>query len=211
MAAHQSSQDRILFQLKKLGPQTVKQIADKLAMTTMGVRQHLSSLDQGNLVSQTGALNQGRGRPVRRWKLTASGHKEFPDTHAQVTSDLIASVREIFGEDGMQQLIAKRTKDAERTYKKALKNCKDVRSMVVRLAELRSEEGYMAECFSEGDGLLLAENHCPICVAATECQGFCQSELETFQRLFEGKATVRRSEHLLKGARRCSYLIDPLD
>ena len=37
---------------------------------------------------------------------------------------------------------------------------------VARLAELRTAEGYMVECRREGDGFVLAENHCPICAAA---------------------------------------------
>jgi hypothetical protein len=52
---------------------------------------------------------------------------------------------------------------------------------VARLAEALSREGYMAESWAEGGGYVLVENHCPICVAATSCQGFCRAELDTFR------------------------------
>jgi predicted ArsR family transcriptional regulator len=54
---------------------------------------------------------------------------------------------------------------------------------------------------------LLIEDHCPICAAATQCQGFCRSELALFQRCLGPGATVERTEHLLAGARRCAYRV----
>ena len=79
------------------------------------------------------------------------------------------------------------------------------------LAALRHEEGYMAEARGDGDGgFLLIENHCPICAAATACQGFCRSELEVFRAALGPDVRVERSEHLLAGARRCAYRIAPV-
>ena len=68
----------------------------------------------------------------------------------------------------------------------------------------------MAEVEVTDSGFRLIEHHCPICIAATTCQGFCQSELEVFQSLFAGKAAVSREEHLVSGARRCSYAVTPI-
>ena len=66
----------------------------------------------------------------------------------------------------------------------------------------------MADSWQEEDGsLMLVENHCPICAAATACAGFCRSELETFRSVLSAK--VERSEHILLGARRCAYRITP--
>ena len=40
----------------------------------------------------------------------------------------------------------------------------------------------MAECAAQPDGsFILAENHCPICVAAKSCQGLCREELDLFR------------------------------
>jgi predicted ArsR family transcriptional regulator len=76
------------------------------------------------------------------------------------------------------------------------------------LAEIRREQGYMAECTKMPDGsILLAENHCPICVAASTCQGLCREELSMFRALLGDKARVERTDHILAGARRCAYRI----
>jgi predicted ArsR family transcriptional regulator len=68
----------------------------------------------------------------------------------------------------------------------------------------------MAEVIEDDGQYLLLEHHCPICIAAKSCQGFCRSELEVFQKLFEKTASVTREDHLLDTARRCSYRIIPM-
>ena len=55
--------------------------------------------------------------------------------------------------------------------------------------------------------LMFYENHCPICEAATSCQSFCRSELAIFNEVLGDEVTVERHEHIVEGARRCSYLI----
>ena len=62
--------DKILFQLKSHGPETVSQLAEHFTMTTMGVRQHLNSLTTQQLTEHF-EKNEGVGRPTRYWQLTA--------------------------------------------------------------------------------------------------------------------------------------------
>lgn len=205
------SQESLLLSLKQKGPQTAKTLAEQLHMTTMGARQHLAALRDKGLVAEAEESKQGRGRPVRPWRLTDAGHQRFPDTHSQVTVELIASVKEVFGEEGLNSLIDKRTQQSLRHYRDALTAESSLTKKVNKLAQLRSAEGYMAEALKEGANTwLLVENHCPICAAASACQGFCRSELETFQALFAGSATVARTDHILQGARRCAYVIQAI-
>lgn len=202
------TQDRILYRLKTRGPQSVKILSKQLDMTTMGVRQHLSDLESKGLVAQTQEERQTRGRPVHLWKLSSAGHGRFPDTHSQTTLELIDVIRSSLGEEGLHQLIDGRSLKIESGYREQLAAAEpDLQQQIERLAQLRSEEGYMAEVRLLPDGWMLIENHCPICSAATSCQQFCKSELAIFQRLFADKANVERTDHLLSGARRCAYKI----
>lgn len=205
------SQDRILYSLKSRGPQTVKQLAEALKMTTMGIRQHLIQLEASGLITANAEEKQARGRPVKAWRLSENGHQSFPDSHAEVTLDLISGVKELLGESALDLLIARRTEITRKHYLSRLKAHKDLESKVKTLVELRNEEGYMADYSRlEPGGYLLMENHCPICAAAKSCQGFCQSELEIFQSLFGKNVRVTRAEHLLLNARRCTYEIVPI-
>src|SRR5262249_57536542 len=89
-------------------------------------------------------------------------------------------------------------------YVSALEGADDLGERVARLAEARTREGYMAESRAEGGDYVLVENHCPICVAATECQGFCRAALDTFREVLGPDASVERIEHILERDRRAA-------
>lgn len=203
-----SSEDRILRFLKFRGPQTTTAIAGQLKITLPGARKHLNALLSAKLVSfadEGGAV----GRPKRSWQLTPLAEKRFPDSHAVLTLEMIGAIRQVFGDDGLDRLIATREAETESRYGAALSAMPDMAKKVAKLAELRSAEGYMADWQALPDGsFLLAENHCPICAAARICQGFCRSELQVFRASLGPSATVERAEHILSGARRCAYRIE---
>jgi predicted ArsR family transcriptional regulator len=203
------SQVSILQQLKMHGPQSVKILANRLGITTMGVRQHLDELYSKDLVGQTAQEKQTRGRPVRLWKLSALGHGQFPNTNEEVTVDLITMVRDEMGDSVLEQLVEIRTESILHHYKDQISKAENtLESQLQTLARLRTEEGYMAQLRLLPDrNWLLVENHCPIYAAATACQQFCSCELSMFQQLLEGKAIVERVDHLLHGARRCAFRI----
>lgn len=200
------SSDKILYILKTRGPQTAQFVAEMLDMTSMGARQHLQALHEQELVS-TFDRSEKRGRPSRYWQLTNKANERFPDRHNDLTISLIDAVKTVFGDQGMEQLIAQREKQALESYSEATRKCNNLLERVETLAQMRSEEGYMATVESDESGIWLFENHCPICEAAAACQNFCRSELEIFSQVLGTDASVERKEHIVNGARRCSYLI----
>ncbi|AJQ96774.1 helix-turn-helix transcriptional regulator [Gynuella sunshinyii] len=203
------SLQQILNILKTEGPQSAKQLAEALDLTTMGVRQHLLSLEGEGKVSYEDHPAV-RGRPVRYWTLTEHANEEFENRHEELTLQLIESVQEIFGSAGLEQLINNREQKMRQLYHQALEKQTTLPQKLQVLADIRSREGYMATIQEvDGDWLLL-ENHCPICAAARQCQNFCRSELSIFQNLLTGLATVAREEHIITGARRCVYRITPI-
>ena len=78
------SQKTILDQLKRYGPQSVKVLARRLDMTTMGIRQHLQQLQSNDLVTTTTEARQTRGRPLHLWRLTDTGHEYFPARYLEL-------------------------------------------------------------------------------------------------------------------------------
>lgn len=201
--------DKIIQLLKLHGPLTAKTLAEELALTTMGVRQHLQALEEAGDVDIEDRV-EGRGRPTRYWGLTEQSRSHFADRHSELSLQLIDSVKMIFGDQGLDKLIEHREQTAMQQYRSAMQGMTDITSRLTKLVELRTLEGYMATQ-EQADGVFwLLENHCPICSAATKCQNFCRSELQQFQQLFADIATVSREEHIIDGARRCAYRIAPL-
>ena len=202
--------EQTLFLIKTRGPQTAQQLAALLELTSMGARRQLEAWQEKGMLTYEDVADK-RGRPSRRWLLTEAGHARFPDRHADLTVQLIDQVRGLFGEAGLDKLIAAREADSERQYRLHLQNAGALPERVAALVRARSSEGYMAEVETRDDGaLLLVENHCPICAAARQCQQFCRSELDLFQRVLGPGCTVGRVEHMLDGARRCVYVIKPI-
>ena len=201
-----SSSDRLLGIIKRRGPQRAADLGRVLGVTAEAARQQLVQLTDAGLVTSQ-ALKRGVGRPARLWCLTAAGHARFPDTHAELTVQLIDAIRGELGDAALDRIIRARQADIRRGYRAALEGARTLEARVARLAELRAREGYMAEWRKDGEGFLLLEHHCPICTAATACRGFCRSELEIFRDALGRDAEVERVEHLLAGARRCAYRI----
>jgi predicted ArsR family transcriptional regulator len=203
------SADRLLTLLKKGGPQTVNELGCASGVCGEAARQQLQRLAAEGLVSAT-AEPRGVGRPAQVWRLTPAGNSRFPDGHAQLTAQLINAIRSRFGECALDGLLESRAAEAAACYRRALAGATDVGDRVARLAAARTAEGYMAEALpGEGGGFLLVENHCPICVAAAACQGFCRAELKTFRDVLGPDVTVERTEHIVRGDRRCAYRITP--
>jgi len=200
--------ERIIQLLKTNGEMTAKGLAQQLEMTTMGVRQHMQLLE-GNREIVYQDKKVARGRPTRYWSLTEKSNSHFANGHEELTLQLIDSVKTIFGDNGLDDLIQHRENESFNLYQKAMTMKPDLKSKLEILAKLRTNEGYMATIKEDKDIFWLLENHCPICSAATHCVNFCRSELELFQKLLGDLATINREEHIIEGARRCAYRVVP--
>lgn len=201
--------DRVLMQLKMKGPQTAAEIGKCLKTTGEAARQQLVRLGEDGLVEAV-SLRSGVGRPRQEWHITEAGQARFPDTHAALTVELLETIRTQLGEDALNAVIAARESKTSAIYAHAMAGCKSLTEKVAVLSKLRTAEGYMADWHEQGDGSVrLIENHCPICAAATACQGFCRSELDIFSRLVGPDVEVKRDEHVLNGGRRCTYVLRP--
>ncbi len=206
---------RLQHLLKQNGPSDATALAAELGLSAMAVRQHLYALQAEQLV---GYQEQARpvGRPAKLWSLTAAADALFPDAHAELTVGLIESLTTAFGPGGMDKLLRERARTQIEAYRRRLGDAADLKNRLAELVAIRTREGYMAALEESGDngtggeaGYLLVENHCPICAAATACQGLCAMELEVFQAVLGNDVRVERTDHILAGARRCAYRVSP--
>ncbi|MDC8759746.1 helix-turn-helix transcriptional regulator [Janthinobacterium fluminis] len=207
--ASQSTAERILFHLKTKGPAATAALAQEFQMTPEAARLQVQKLVGGGLIEGQQEAQASAGRPKQNWALTAAGHARFPDSHAQLTIQLIGSIKALFGEQGLERLIGQRESEMRTDYAAACQGLEELGQRLEKLAEIRAAEGYMARLEQDEQGWLLIEDHCPICAAARNCQGFCRSELQLFQEVAGATGEVTRDEHLLAGGRRCVYRIRP--
>ncbi|AQX07251.1 helix-turn-helix transcriptional regulator [Elizabethkingia ursingii] len=201
--------DKILMLLKMRGEATAHVIAEELAITKEGARKHLLNLSADGLIEAT-VQSGGVGRPSVSYSLTEKGLSRFPDSHADITVQLLKSVKSLLGENALNLLIGDREAIVYQKYNKALTGAETLDQKLKILSQKRSEEGYMAEWKKDDDTYYLTENHCPICAAATECQGFCRSELNNFRQLLGPEYSIERTEYILDSGKRCTYKIEKI-
>lgn len=199
----------LLEMIKSRGPTDASSLASELNITPMAVRQHMYALAEEGLV-EAQSVKKGVGRPSKLWALTEAAHDFFPQGYAELTVSLMQTIRETFGEEGLDRIVETRGKQLAEVYGKELEDKHTLRDRAEALAAIRTREGYMSHIEEIDDGLLLIENHCPICTAAKSCTGLCASELDLFQKMMGKEVTVKRTDHILRGARRCAYELKPI-
>ena len=198
----------IVKRLKAEGPLDSARLAKRMGLTPMAVRQHLYALQREKLVmaeERQGPL----GRPAKYWQLTREADRLFPDAYAELSVALIGALGDTFGEAGVRRVLESRCAAQRVAYRARIGGSAALGEKLRALAKQRTEEGYMAEVRRDGDGFLFIENHCPICAAASVCQGFCSTELDLFRDVLGPKVTVERGEHIVSGDRRCVYRVAP--
>src|SRR5579864_1339060 len=103
----------VLAFVKRDGPVSADGLAERLGVTPMAVRQHLYALSADGLVAYQ-EQSKARGRPVKLWHTTEKANGQFADSHAALTSDLIAQMRKAFGDRGLDRLLKLRTAEQEK-------------------------------------------------------------------------------------------------
>ncbi|MBN1608079.1 MAG: transcriptional regulator [Polyangiaceae bacterium] len=204
------ARERILLLLKTKGPRTSAQVASRLGVTAMAVRQHLAALEDQGLVRFRNQRGQV-GRPARLWQLTPEAHARFPDRHAELAVSVLEAVRTLFGERALVRLGKRRLRLEQEAWKGRMPAADAPLGVrVATLARLRRQEGFMAEWQRQRDGgFVLLENHCAIAAGARAWPGWCDGEIALFRAVLGADASVERIEHILSGDRCCAYRIRP--
>lgn len=200
--------NRILQLIKTKGPLTAKQIAGELGITTEGARQQLVRLSEEGLV-HVESSSKGVGRPVQLYELTSEGNAFFPNNHANLTIELLDSIKQIYGESGLGRVVRRRENTLLDKYRLILNELSSFEDRLRAYVTLRNEEGYMAELSKEEDGsFLFIENNCPICSAAENCEQFCTSDLKILKQILGKNTKVLQLKNIAEGQRRCVYRIE---
>jgi len=196
---------RILELLKLRGPQTADQLAEELKLTPMGVRGHLTSLERDGLISHR-PEKRPMGRPAYLYELTELGEELFPRTYHQLAQSLLESAEALYGKGAAEKLFARRNEALAEQYRVRLAG-KPLQGRVAELAEIRTDEGYMAawEALDE-ETFVLREHNCAIYQVAKRTPQACEAELKLF-RLVLPDAEVEREQHMIQGDRTCMYVI----
>ncbi|ORA73489.1 transcriptional regulator [Mycobacterium heidelbergense] len=169
--------------LLESGSITAGEIGDRLGLAAAGVRRHLDALVEAGDAESTAAAawqQMGRGRPAKRFRLTAAGRAKLDHAYDDLASAAMRQLREIGGEDAVQAF-ARRRIDAILADVEAADGPDDaaVEAAAERVAGALTKAGYVATTTRVGGpihGVQICQHHCPVSHVAEEFPELCEAE-----------------------------------
>jgi predicted ArsR family transcriptional regulator len=193
-----STREQIMVHLRRRGRLSASQLAGLLGMTTVGVRRHLVLLERDGLATAT-TEKPKRGRPTAVYRLTDAGLETFPRHYDEIASEALAFLK---GEDvaAFRRFLARRNERLAASFASRVGGA-TVEERTAALAEVLTQQGYMAEVEQTPDGLRLCQHNCTVEHLASELPDLCASETKLFEQLLG--APVEREATIARGGVRC--------
>lgn len=176
---HGHTRGAIIRLLLESGPTTAGRIGDELGLSAAGVRRHLDALiEAGDAQANAAAAWQqaGRGRPAKRYQLTAAGRAKLEHAYDDLASAAMRQLREIGGDDAVRTF-ARRRIDAILAGVEPADG--DVEDAAERVADALSQAGYATTTTQVGGplrGVQICQHHCPVSHVAEEFPELCEAE-----------------------------------
>ncbi len=204
METPKNSREHIIYELKRAGSATARELADLLGISLTAIRQLLYALQAEGLV-EVREQRQAQGRPHHVYSLTAEGDEMFPRAYDAMVMELLDTVREIGGEEMMEVVMKKQLGKKEERYREAMGGV-SLTERLQRLSDLRRGDGFMSEIVQdEGQAPALLEHNCPVLRVAKAHPQMCAYEIELMERLLGIK--LDHTHHMADGEHVCCFRV----
>lgn len=202
-ALGRSQRLQIVNELKRSEGMTVKELADALDMSYMGIKQHCIEMERAGYLDHW-RRPKPQGRPEMLYRLTRRCEELFPVTNNALTLEVLEAAKRLFGAQSPDKVLFLIFQDKAEFYRSKTK-ADSLEQRVKWLARLRDNEGYMADMQAAGDGFVINEYNSPILELVRAWP--CVRRLE--EQMFESVlgVPVRREEGLNGGTYRCRFII----
>ena len=175
------------------GRATVADLAEGAGVSEVAIRRHLQALVADGLVDGHAVPAPGPGRPAVHYRLTARGERLFPDRSSDLADDVLTFLHDERGKNEMIAFLRWRQKRQQAHYAGELDGIAGFDARLRRLAEMLSEDGFLAEVDADGDGYKLTQKHCAIKDAAAAHPQLCAFEAALFREVLDARVTRRQT------------------
>lgn len=202
-----STRREIINLLRTHGPLTVSELGDRLGITHVAVRRHLTSLERDGLITSV-QERLPMGRPTRVYSLTEAADELFPKKYSTLTLELLDFLSQTQGEL-LDQFFEARGERMIQQYGSQVSTCPTLAERVRKLAQIQVNNGYLAMSEEGADGtFILREYNCPIRQVSRRFPNACDHELVFFRTVL-GTDRVQRVECISQGGTCCRYIVGP--
>lgn len=203
------TRQRVLQLVASAGPISTADLAARLALTPAAIRRHVAVLEQAGQIAvhDSGAVvgPARRGRPARRYVVTASGQAVLTTSYSELAGQALRYVAEALGPQAVAAFATERVHAAELRYATAVEPAGPaVEDRVRVLADVLAADGYAASVrpVPGTSALQLCQGHCPVQQVAAEFPQLCEAEAQAFSRLLG--VHVQRLSTLAAGGHVCT-------
>ncbi len=197
----------IIRHLKQSQGLAVGELAEKLGMSYMGVKQHCVSLQKKGYLD-TWRRAKAIGRPEKIYRLTDKADPIFPEGGNELTLGILEGVAKVYGPSAPDKLLFNYFQAKADAYLAKIKG-DAVAEKATALAKLRFQEGYLSDCtYIRGEGLKISEFHHPLASVLAAYPSVVRMEEGMFERVLGTK--VKREEEHAAGLTKTTFLIDSL-
>ncbi len=152
----------ILNTLKRTKGLSVNELVARMKMSYMGIKQHCLTLERDGYLD-TWRRPQKMGRPEMVYRLTKRTHDLFPCDSNDLTLEVLASTKEIYGPNAPEKLLFHVFERKTNELKTKVKG-ETVADRAKWLVKHRENEGFMSQFITEDSegGPQILECHSPI-------------------------------------------------
>ena len=168
------------------GPITAPEIGERLGLSAAGVRRHLDALiESGEAQAAAPARSQsrGRGRPARRFQLTAVGRARLGHSYDDLATAAMRHLRELGGDTAVEDFARRRVDSILGSIAPAEQDVDDVETVAEEIADAFTASGFAASTRRVGTGVQICQHHCPVSHVAEQFPELCEAEQEAFVQI----------------------------
>ncbi len=147
----------VVHLLKREGGLSVRELAKRLDMSYMGVKQHCIELERDHYVDTT-RRNRGVGRPELIYRLTGRAHDLFPKADNALGISFLAQAKKLFGAGAPQKMLYLHFQQLAAGYREQVGDGSP-RERARKFAKVRDREGFMATYLAEPTPRIIERHH----------------------------------------------------
>jgi len=179
----------IIGELKRSGGLAIPELAERLDMSYMGIKQHCVNLEKGGyLKGWREPRGASSGRPRKIYLLTDKCDAIFPDGGDDLLLDLLSSVKASFGEAAPEKLLYQYFEKRQIEWIDAVKSSKTLIDKASKFADVRMKAGHFCQChYSAETGFIIEEYHHPLHLVLAEYPGLIVLETRMIEQALAAK------------------------
>jgi predicted ArsR family transcriptional regulator len=193
--------------LKNKGGLTVYELAEQLEITRTAVRQHVTALQNEELLIP-GASRASGGRPEQLYLLSDKGKELFPRQYSWLAQLVIESMKAESGAEGLQGKLAVMGTRVGTQMRAQYPHLKTRQEKVQKISVLMQDLGYeTSHSSTNGSSTIIEADNCVFHELALKDPDVCQFDLALLSTFTDSK--VDHQECMAKGGNVCRFKFKP--